>query len=121
MRKLVLSIAVLMNGFIYAQDSIRTVQLEEIAIRAVRASEDAPIAQTNISLEQIKKSYTGQHPIFMLDKLTPGFYSYSESGSSFANYGQFRMRGINQERINITLNGVPLNDMIDQGVFFSRP
>lgn len=31
-----------------------------------------------------------------------------------------RLRGISQERINITLNGVPLNDMIDHGVFFSN-
>ena len=31
-----------------------------------------------------------------------------------------RLRGIGQERINITLNGIPLNDMIDHGVFFSN-
>ena len=31
-----------------------------------------------------------------------------------------RLRGIDQTRINITLNGAPLNDMVDQGVFFSN-
>lgn len=103
-----------------AQDSLKTVRLEEIAITAVRASEQAPVPKTNVSRKQIEEKYVGQHPIFLLEKLTPGFYSFSESGTSFANYGQFRLRGINQERINITLNGVPLNDMIDQGVFFSN-
>ncbi|MDX1628057.1 MAG: TonB-dependent receptor, partial [Fulvivirga sp.] len=45
---------------------------------------------------------------------------YSESGTKIANYGNFRLRGIGQERINMTLNGIPLNDMIDHGVFFSN-
>ena len=36
------------------------------------------------------------------------------------NYGGMRLRGIAQERINMTLNGIPLNDMIDHGVFFSN-
>ncbi|MEO9483377.1 MAG: TonB-dependent receptor [Ekhidna sp.] len=120
MRTLFLSATMLISGLAYAQDSLKTLQLEEVAITAVRASEQAPIPQTNISKKQIEEVYVGQHPIFMLEKLTPGFFSYSESGSSFANYGSFRLRGINQERINITLNGVPLNDMIDQGVFFSN-
>ncbi|MCP4459782.1 MAG: TonB-dependent receptor [Cytophagales bacterium] len=120
MRKFIVTLATFVAGYSHAQDSLRIINLEEVAIQAVRASEDEPVPQTNISLKQILSNYTGQHPIFMMDKLIPGFYSYSESGSSFANYGQFRMRGINQERINITLNGVPLNDMIDQGVFFSN-
>ena len=110
----------LMSGLAFAQDSLKTVQLEEVAITAVRASEQAPVPQANLSKKQIEEAYVGQHPIFMLERLTPGFYSFSESGTSFANYGSFRLRGINQERINITLNGVPLNDMIDQGVFFSN-
>ena len=120
MRALWLSVAMLLTGFAYSQDSLKTLHLEEVAITAVRASEQAPVPQANISKKQIEEVYVGQHPIFMLEKLTPGLYSYSESGTSFANYGSFRLRGINQERINITLNGVPLNDMIDQGVFFSN-
>ncbi|MEM9896282.1 MAG: TonB-dependent receptor [Bacteroidota bacterium] len=105
---------------IYAQDSLQTIRLEEVAVTAVRAQENAPIPQTNISKKQIDERYVGQHPIFLMEQLTPGVFSFSESGTSLANYGQIRLRGINQERINFTLNGVPLNDMIDQGVFFSN-
>lgn len=104
----------------FGQDSLKTVQLEEVAIAAVRASENVPVPKTNLTKKEIDEVYVGQHPIFLLEKLTPGLYSYSESGTSLANYGQIRLRGINQERINFTLNGVPLNDMIDQGVFFSN-
>ncbi|MEL6124038.1 MAG: TonB-dependent receptor, partial [Bacteroidota bacterium] len=43
-----------------------------------------------------------------------------DAGTNIGNYVQFRMRGIDQTRINTTLNGVPLNGMVDQGVFFSN-
>ena len=114
------AVVLLFSIYGYSQDSLKTIRLEEIAVLAVRASEQAPIPKTILSKKQIEELYVGQHPIFLLEKLTPGFYSYSESGSSFANYGKFRIRGINQERVNITLNGVPLNDMIDHGTFFSN-
>ncbi|NQZ77345.1 MAG: TonB-dependent receptor [Ekhidna sp.] len=120
MKTFFLSVLLLISSTVLAQDSLKTVQLEEVAITAVRASAQAPVPQANISKKQIEEVYVGQHPIFMLERMTPGFYSFSESGTSFANYGSFRLRGINQERINITLTGVPLNDMIDQGVFFSN-
>ncbi len=95
-------------------------QLESLIIRGVRALENEPVAKTTLSHQEVEKKYVGQHPIFILDKKTPGIYSYSESGTSVANYGSIRLRGIGQERINFTLNGVPLNDMIDHGVFFSN-
>ncbi len=113
------SLMLLLN-LAFAQDSLKTIRLEEVAITAVRATENVPVSKTDLTKKEIDKIYVGQHPIFLLEKATPGLYSYSESGTSLANYGQLRLRGINQERINFTLNGVPLNDMIDQGVFFSN-
>jgi iron complex outermembrane receptor protein len=95
-------------------------QLEDLIIEGVRATADVPVAQTTINKKEIEKRYVGQHPIFVLEELTPGIMSYSESGTSVGNYGQIRLRGIGQERVNFTLNGVPLNDMIDHGVFFSN-
>ncbi len=95
-------------------------ELESLVIRGVRALEDDPVAKTTLSHQEIEKEYVGQHPIFILDKKTPGIITYSESGTSIGNYGSMRLRGIGQERINFTLNGVPLNDMIDHGVFFSN-
>jgi iron complex outermembrane receptor protein len=95
-------------------------ELESIIVQGVRAKSTDPVSQTHISKKEIVREYVGQHPIFILDDLSPGIYSYSESGSAVGNYGQIRLRGIGQERINFTLNGVPLNDMIDHGVFFSN-
>ncbi len=94
--------------------------LEEVVIRAVRADERAPVTQTTVDQQGIEAVYVGQDALFALEELTPAILAYSESGTNFGNYGQMRLRGIDQTRINITLDGVPLNDMIDQGVFFSN-
>jgi iron complex outermembrane receptor protein len=97
-----------------------TLSLEQLIIEAVRAEEIDPVTQSTISRKVIKREYQGEQPIFYLSTLTPSITSYSESGTRLFNGGQMRLRGISQERINITLNGVPLNDMIDHGVFFSN-
>lgn len=93
--------------------------LEEVIIESVRA-EGEPITYSNVSRSEIEKVYNGEQPIFLLEELTPSIFSYSESGTRIANGGNLRLRGIGQERINMTLNGIPLNDMIDHGVFFSN-
>ena len=103
-----------------AEDSLRVEQLEEVTISAVRAAENAPVAQVTVNRKEIEKQFFGQDGAFLLERLSPSLVSYSESGTGLSNYGQMRLRGMDQTRINITLNGVPLNDMIDQGVFFSN-
>ena len=94
--------------------------LEEVVIRGIRADERVPVSQTTITRQKLEEEYVGQDALFVLEKVTPSILTYSESGTKLTNYGQMRLRGIDQTRINITLNGVPLNDMIDQGVFFSN-
>lgn len=96
------------------------VELEEVVIKAVRAEKTTPVTQSTIEKKELERQYLGQDALFALEDLTPSLIAYSESGTNFSNYGQMRLRGIDQTRINITLNGVPLNDMIDQGVFFSN-
>ncbi|MDZ7607959.1 MAG: TonB-dependent receptor [Cyclobacteriaceae bacterium] len=94
--------------------------LDEIVIQAFRATELTPVTEKTLQKDQLKPLLVGQDVQFVLEKATPSILSYSESGGGFSNYGQFRLRGIDQSRVNITLNGAPLNDMIDQGVFFSN-
>lgn len=102
------------------KDTLLVEELEEISISAVRASEDAPVAKITADLKTIQSNFSGQDGAFLLERLSPSLVTYSESGTGFSNYGFMRLRGMDQTRINITLNGVPLNDMIDQGVFFSN-
>lgn len=93
---------------------------DEVVIAAVRASRTAPVSQATRTRKDIERVYTGQDGAFLIERLSPSIVTYSESGTNMSNYGTFRLRGIDQTRVNMTLNGVPLNDMVDQGVFFSN-
>lgn len=93
---------------------------EGVTIRAVRADEEAPVSQVTRGIEAIENTFQGQDAGFVLESLSPSIVTNTESGTNFSNYSTFRLRGIDQTRVNVTLNGVPLNDMIDQGVFFSN-
>jgi iron complex outermembrane receptor protein len=104
----------------YAQDTLKTRILEEVAITAVRASETAPISQRTVKRSTIEAIDLGQNTSLAIEKLTPSIISFSDAGTNFGNYNQLRLRGIDQTRINMTLNGAPINDMVDQGVFFSN-
>lgn len=95
-------------------------QGREVFIEATRAGKTTPVTQTTIARAKIEQDNIGQDPVFTLAKLTPSILTHSDSGTRFSNYSYLRLRGMDQTRINITLNGVPLNDMIDQGVFFSN-
>ena len=95
-------------------------ELEELIIQAVRASQEDPVTESTLSSTVLNRVYQGQQPVFLLERLSPSVLTYNESGTQMANYGGMRLRGISQERINMTLNGIPLNDMIDHGVFFSN-
>ncbi len=102
-----------------------TQALEKVTITAIRGAADAngmngaaPITQTMIPVRELEQRYSGQE-IPLLLSATPGITAYSDGGA-YSNYTYFRIRGIDQTRINITLDGIPLNDAEDQGVFFSN-
>lgn len=105
---------------VFAQDSVRTVVREAVVVSSTRADVGDPITQTTIDTTVLRRVMLGQDVQYVLEATAPSVIAFSESGTSFSNYGSFRMRGMDQTRINVTLNGAPLNDMIDQGVFFSN-
>lgn len=93
---------------------------DELFVEDVRVDEHVPITQTTVNRARIESDNKGRDPIYTLERFTPSILTHSDSGTRFANYGYMRLRGMDQTRINMTLNGIPLNDMIDQGVFFSN-
>ena len=84
---------------------------------AVRASDAAPIARTTLDRAQLERDYSGQDVPLTL-RQAPSVTAYSESGS-LLNYSYFRVRGIDQSRVAITLDGIPLNEPEDQQIYFS--
>ena len=91
--------------------------LERLTVTAVRAGDVAPIAQTTLDATRLKRDYSGQDVPLTL-RQAPSITAYSESGS-LLNYSYFRVRGIDQSRVNITLDGIPLNEPEDQQIYFS--
>lgn len=91
--------------------------LERLTVTAVRAGDVAPIAQTTLDVTRLKRDYSGQD-VPLTIRQAPSVTAYSESGS-LLNYSYFRVRGIDQSRVNITLDGIPLNEPEDQQIYFS--
>lgn len=101
-----------------AADSARRAQsLETLTVTASRASADAPFARTTLDRVRLTRDYAGQDVPLSL-RSAPSVTAYSESGS-LSNYSYFRLRGVDQSRIAITLDGVPLNEPEDQQIYFA--
>lgn len=116
----VFCILILMMNRAYSQDSLKldsTYQLKEILL-VYPANQSSPTTYQNISAKGIEVKSTGQEPSFILSEY-PSMTAYSDAGNT-QGYSYFRMRGIDQTRINITLDGVPLNEPEDQGAYFSN-
>lgn len=95
--------------------------LEGVTITTLRAEgveSGAPITQRVVERAELESRYSGQEVPLLLTA-TPSITSYADGGA-YSNYTYMRLRGIDQTRINITLDGVPLNDAEDQAVFFSN-
>ena len=95
----------------------RAQRLEAVQVTAVRGGA-APISEKTITRRELQRGYAGQEMPILLQAV-PGITSYAESGSA-SNYSYMRLRGIDQTRINITLDGIPLNEPEDEGLYFSN-
>ncbi len=90
--------------------------LHELTVTAVRAGEKAPFTYTNIKAEDLQARNLGQDVPYLLDA-TPSVVVTSDAGAGIG-YTGIRIRGTDASRINVTINGVPLNDAESQGVFW---
>jgi len=88
----------------------------EVFVNALRVDDSTPVAYSNISREEIDIRNTGQD-IPMLVSTSPSVISASDAGAGIG-YTNMRIRGVDQARINVTVNGVPLNDSESHGVFW---
>jgi len=118
--KKILSILFLFIGLqSFAQDSTKINQLTEVQIFGVHTTSLDPVSLTTLKTDSISNLYQGEDPFYILAKATPNIYSQSDNGSG-NGYAYMRLRGLDQTRINYTLNGIPLNEMEDQGIYFSN-
>ncbi|MDR2389916.1 MAG: TonB-dependent receptor plug domain-containing protein [Tannerellaceae bacterium] len=94
----------------------KNVSLDEVVVTAIQAVERTPVAYTDISREELTQANNGQG-IPSLIASSPSVIMTSDAGTGIG-YSGFRIRGTDANRINITVNGVPLNDAESHGVFW---
>ena len=100
-------------------DSTQVEALQEVVVKGVRAQKNAPYAIVNIKKQQLNEfSKTGKE-LPMLFSQTPGVMAWSENGLGTGTT-YMRIRGAGDSRINVTLDGVPLNSPEDQCVFWAN-
>ncbi|MDD2526793.1 MAG: TonB-dependent receptor [Lentimicrobiaceae bacterium] len=104
-------------------DKVMLISMERSAIMsdatiitATRANEKTPVTYQDLNAEEISRKNQGRDIPYLLEQM-PGLVVSSDAGNGLG-LTSFRIRGTDMNRINITVNGIPLNDAESHGVFF---
>ncbi len=92
------------------------IKAEEVIVYSTRANDKTPTTFSDISNEELEERNLGQDLPFLL-KFTPSVVVTSDAGNG-VGYSGIRIRGSDPTRINVTVNGIPLNDSESHGVFW---
>lgn len=98
-----------------ATDSI-SVNLADVEVVANRADYKTPVAFTNVTKSQIEKINDGRDIPFLLN-MTPSVITTSDAGAG-VGYSSIRVRGTDGSRINVTANGIPINNSESHNVYW---
>jgi iron complex outermembrane receptor protein len=93
-----------------------TIEKEAITVSATRAQSKTPTTFINLNKKDIAAKNFGQDFPYILQS-TPATVVFSDAGAG-VGYTGIRIRGVDQTRINVTINGIPVNDGESQGVFW---
>ncbi len=100
-------------------DTINFEMLNEVVVSGVRVQKNAPYAVSDIKKTELNEfAKTGQELPFLFAR-TPGIIAWSENGLGTGTT-YMRIRGAGDSRINVTLDGIPLNSPEDQCVFWAN-
>ena len=130
MKKLIVSLLMIFPLFLFAQiendstgnvlmkaSSVNAMQtLDEYVVKATRVDKKSPVAHENIRKEQLEKINHGVDLPILLDQAT-SVVTTSDAGAG-VGYTGIRIRGSDATRVNVTINGIPLNDAESQGTFW---
>jgi iron complex outermembrane recepter protein len=94
-----------------------TFQLQPILVTAqIAQARRSPVTFSNLTQKTIKDQYVAQDVPVLLSQL-PSITQYSENGEGIG-YSYITMRGFDQRRISIMINGIPQNDPEDHNVYW---
>jgi iron complex outermembrane recepter protein len=97
-------------------DSLKLVQLQSVEVTSSMATANSPFTFTNLGQDAIRKNDFGLDVPYLLSQ-TPSVVNTSDGGTGIG-YTGIRIRGSDASRINVTIDGVPLNDAESQQVYW---
>jgi len=104
----ILTLAAAFGGRAQENDSVRMYRLQQIEVTAARATTRTPVAYTDLPHDAIaRNSYGTDIPTVLA--LTPSMIATSETGIGIGATSM-RLRGTDATRLNVTVNGVALNN-----------
>ena len=89
-------------------DTLRTYALQNVQVVSTRAGKKTPVAYSDMSKSQIRMMNQGKDMPWILN-FTPSVTTSSDAGMGIG-YTAIHVRGTDPTRINITANGIPVND-----------
>ncbi|MCP4579969.1 MAG: TonB-dependent receptor, partial [candidate division Zixibacteria bacterium] len=92
-------------------------QGQDIIVTAARAKKgETPAAFTNMTGKEIEQAFWAQDTPMLLTSM-PNVFAYSDAGNGIG-YSYLKIRGFDQRRISVMLNGIPLNDAESHEVYW---
>jgi iron complex outermembrane receptor protein len=89
---------------------------EEVFVNATRAGENTPVTYSTITREDFSKNNIAQDVPYLLN-YTPSLVVSSDAGTG-VGYTNINIRGTDVKRINVTIDGIPVNDSESHGVWW---
>ena len=86
----------------------RDLSLDEVVVTATKVAKGTPVAYSEVSKDELSRKNDGQGIPYLISQ-SPSVIMTSDAGTGIG-YSGFRIRGTDANRINITVNGVPVND-----------
>lgn len=106
----------LLSIFFSSADSLKQVVVPERIVYGQRVDATVPVTFTEVSRAELRRVNLGRDiPALLLS--SPSVVSTSDAGMG-VGYTGLRIRGTDDTRINVTINGIPLNDAESHGVFW---
>ena len=108
-------------SFLSAQtdsSSQKSGSLQELIISGIKTNPKLEVTQVTLKRADLEQKYYGADVPSLLNS-TPSVNSYSDNGTGFG-YSYLRIRGMDQSRVNHSINGIPLNDPEAQSVYFNN-
>ena len=116
MKRLMLLAAMFLLPLCATAQEEKTERLDSVVVSVTRAGKQTPVTFTSVSKDQLSQA-NPMHSLPMALNLLPSVVTYNEGGTGLGN-SAMTIRGSKGSQINVTLNGITLNDSESQEVFW---